>query len=145
MKTIFALACAATSCAIGMTPARAGSLDNCGTWGHFQTSPHCMDQVEFCDAYGTEAMNIAFYSTVYSDRRDIAAMLGGSQGNPQVLPEGVLERVIDNIIPYREKAGLSTKPPPRSPEDNAASNAFWKRVATDCIGGTGDFIDNDGP
>ena len=50
-KLLAALVCAAISCAIGMTPARAGSLDNCGTWGagRYDTSPHCMDQLGFCE------------------------------------------------------------------------------------------------
>ncbi len=144
MMTAAAIGCAA--------PARAGSLDNCGTWGagRYDTSPHCMDQLKFCEAFATEAMSIAFYSTQYSDHRDIAAMLTGN-----VLPEDALALVIDNLIPYRAKAGLRTtpRPPPHTPErqrvdeakENEAVNAFFKRVASDCVGGTIDFIDNAEP
>ena len=130
---IFALACA-IGCAIGATPALAGSLDNCGTlesWANQnwvnQTSPHCRRQMTFCFSYLAEVRHIALFKGApynYSDPRDIAVML--DENPPQVLDTNALAQLIANV-------------------PKTAQTIFWGRIVDDCLTGTLDFIDNTEP
>ena len=121
------LAPLAFSCAVlGMTTASAGSLDNCGTLEHPQSSPHCSVQEQQCYDYSGQVALLASIGNHFSDPRDIIATYRG----PQPIVGDDLRQLVDNIIAYKNK-GKST-------------NDIQRRIYGDCIAGTLDFLDNDG-
>jgi hypothetical protein len=114
-------------CAVlGVMPASAGSLDNCGTLQHPQSSPHCVRQEQQCYDYGSQVALLAALANLYKDPRDIIAEDSG----PQPIIGDALRQLVDNIIAYKSN-GKST--------DNTQG-----RIYGDCIAGTLDFLDNEG-
>jgi hypothetical protein len=111
---------------LGMMPASAGSLDNCGTLQHPQSSPHCARQEQQCYDYGYQVALLAALANNHKDPRDIIALYSG----PQPIIGDALRQLVDSIIAYKSN-GKST--------DNTQG-----RIYGDCIGGTLDFLDNDG-
>jgi hypothetical protein len=121
-------------CAVlGVMPASAGDyVDNCGTEQHKNYAPHCVDQFQLCAAYGEEVVNICnIYATDhYRDPRDIGSMLASMRSQQPVAGE-LLGQLVDKIIAYKDSG-------------KSLSGGHVKRIYEDCIGGTLDFLDNEG-
>ena len=115
------------SCAVlGVTPASAESLDNCGTLEHPQSSPHCYRQEQQCYDYGYQVTLLAAIANRHKDPRDIIALYSG----PQPIIGDALRQLVDSILAYKSNG--------KSADD------IQRRIYGDCIAGTLDFLDNDG-
>ena len=134
--------------ALSVTPVHANSLDNCGSRANPQQSPHCELQIELCFAYGFVTSVIANYSKHYSDNRDIEASLPAPIGSrPDDMELFNREIVVLHFVGDRLPDLIATIRISKY-VDNLIQNSHPSAQVTvidDCIAGTVDFLDNDGP
>ena len=119
---------------LGVMPASAGDyVDNCGTLHHLNYAPHCVDQFQLCAAYGEEVANLGaiYAATHYQDPRDIVSMLPSMMRSTPPVSGELLGQLVNKIIAYKDSG-------------KSLSGGHVKRIYEDCIGGTLDFLDNEG-
>jgi hypothetical protein len=139
--TLFATAASILATALFVRPASAGNLDHCPSIDKFgpQTTPHCVQQREFCVAWSMVPIDMLFEAKRFEDPRDVIADLF-------------------NGTVFADAAAVVSSMEPQQANTIATNVIAWAKahhytwkgnigatVRDDCIAGTIDFLDNDGP
>jgi hypothetical protein len=143
MKTaiaLFVIAASIRASTAVVSPASAG-LDHCPSIDNFgpQTSPHCVQQREFCVDWSMTPFYMITEAKRFDDPRDLIADMSLSSifGDASAMLSGMGPQaaytIASNVIAWSK-----------------ARHYIWKgniisKVRDDCIAGTIDFLDNDGP
>lgn len=143
------------SLAVSVTPVCAAELDNCGTPEHLNNSPHCADQSQFCSDYANMMTVIFSVSSAEGDIDDPKDMLSiifnsltATPTNKYQAADAMFQMNFFKSIGYDQSLRLANEFMVFQRELKTRPNhnyrfPFW-RIMSDCVGGTLDFLHNDG-
>lgn len=143
------------SWAVSITHVSAAGLDNCGTPQHLTNSPHCADQYQFCSDYANMMTAIFSVSSGESGIDDPNEMLSlmfhsfaATPTNKYQVADAMFKMDFFKSLGHDRSLLLANyfivfQRELKTRGHNNYTFPSW-RVVADCVGGTLDFLHNDG-